>query len=129
MKYLRADKALIHVDVAVNHRVRREARQGTLPDPHAIEHIDIGAPAIHGAHQRDLPTVGRVSARLVDVAVRYLLDAARVLALSRPRRYGSANTKTLPTPPALTSGVRRLVEFDTSELPVVTATYCLPSTA
>src|SRR5829696_8491544 len=42
--------------------------------------------------------------------------------------HGSANTYTCVLLLGLSSGVRRLAEFETSELPVVTATYCLPPT-
>ena len=43
--------------------------------------------------------------------------------------YGSANTKTFAALPGFSSEVSASAEFATSEVPVVTATYCFPPTA
>ena len=43
--------------------------------------------------------------------------------------YGSAKTKTLGALPCISSGATRELELATSDGPVITATYCLPSTA
>ena len=54
------------------------------------------------------------------------IDSAR---LRKRASYGSANTNTFAALLGFSSGVTRLSDPATSDGPVVTATYCLPSTA
>ena len=79
----------------------------------------------------------RASCDVVRPAARSFLvagDRRRIRTVSDARSsvrvvYGSANTNTFAALPGFNSGARRNAVVETSEVPVVTATYCLPPTA